>query len=294
MNMDIIRLNWKEEEYPKELLERFQKEKHGYWKINCNQIKRGQNFLLYSTQKNYIQGIIGFGKFARDKIHIPDKEEIKKYRLDLVTEDLKTKFAELNLIYLNLNSPLVSVEEIIQRFEKLNNFAQQGSKAINKKYQVEACRLYQELDARYNTEDITKKISELEKKLELLHLDTETIRKTTQRIGQKWLREKLISLHNGKCQISGESNSELLVCSHIVPWRLGPENRLNLNNVLLLAFNYDFLFDKGYISFNDDGTIITSSKIKDKFGIQSGLKLNGLQEESKNFLKYHREKIFKK
>lgn len=292
--MDIIRLNWKEEEYPKELLERFQKEKHGYWKINCKQIKRDQNFLLYSTQKNYIRGIIGFGKFARDGTHILDKEEIEKYRLDLVTEDLKAKFAELNLIHLNLNSPLVSVEKIIQRFGKLNNFAQQGSKAINKKYQVEACILYQELDARYNTEAITKEISELEKQLELLRLDTETIRKTTQRIGQKWLREKLISLHNGKCQISGESNSELLVCSHIVPWRLDPENRLNLNNVLLLAFNYDFLFDKGYISFNDDGTIITSSKIKDKFGIQSGLKLNGLQEESKNFLKCHREKIFKK
>lgn len=293
--MEIIRLNWNEEKYPKYLLERFQKEKHGYWKINNDEIKKNQLFLLYSIKSNYIKGIIGFGEFARDGSHLLGKEEIEKYRLGLVIEDPQTKFAEINLFCLNLNSPLVTLEEIDQRFGNLKEFAQQASNTINKKYQVEASRLYQELNIKYNAEAVEKEFSELERKLsQSSSLSTETIRETVQRVGQKWLRDKLIYLRNSTCQISGECNSELLVCSHIVPWRADPKNRLNLNNVLLLAFNYDFLFDKGYISFNDDGTIIVSDEIKGKFGIRTDLKLKGLNEESKKFLKRHRENIFGK
>ena len=293
--MDIIRLNWKEEDYPKDLLERFQKEKHGYWKINSDKIKKNQKFLLYSIKSSHIQGIIGFGEFARDGSHLPGKEEIKKYRLDLVKKKPKTKFAEINLFCLNLDSPLITLEEIAQRFGELGNFTQQGSKAIEQNSQPEASRLYQELNIKYNAEAIEKEVSELERKLkQSSSLSTEAIRETVQRVGQKWLRDKLIYLRNSTCQISGECNRELLVCSHIVPWRVDTKNRLNLNNVLLLAFNYDFLFDKGYISFNDDGTIIVSDEIKGKFGIRTDLKLKGLNEESKKFLKRHRENIFGK
>lgn len=297
--MKIVRLNWDVNQYPRDLLELFQKEKRGYWKVGSNQIQENQNFLFYSVKSNYITGIIGFGKFARGVTHSLNIEEREKYRLDLVTEgpkkDPKANFAELNFICLNLDSLLVTIEEITQRFGRLSNFAQQGSQAINAKYQPEAYRLYQELDVKYNNEIIKKDLSDIERRLK--GLPTEKITEITQRVGQGWLRKKLLSIYSGKCQISDECDREFLVCSHIVPWRDDEENRLNPNNALLLAFNYDFFFDKGYISFSDDGTIIISSKIKDikdKYGIKSELKLKGLKEESKIFLKRHRETIFKK
>lgn len=117
------------------------------------------------------------------------------------------------------------------------------------------------------------------------------------RIGQSDLRKILLSNKEG-CEICGIKNKELLITSHIKPWAKSNKNeKLDCDNVLLLCSNHDALFDKGLISFNNDGSIIISNLLNDED--RNLLHLTGKEKitvNSKNkvkYLEYHRENIFK-
>ena len=68
-----------------------------------------------------------------------------------------------------------------------------------------------------------------------------------------------------------------------------------MNNGLLLCPNHDSLFDKGLISFEDDGKIIISENLSETdkifMNVNENMKLN-IREENKPYLKYHRNKYF--
>jgi hypothetical protein len=50
--------------------------------------------------------------------------------------------------------------------------------------------------------------------------------------------------------------------SHIVPWSdCDDVQRLDVHNGLLLSALWDAAFDKGLVSFNDDGTVRASSSL---------------------------------
>ena len=115
------------------------------------------------------------------------------------------------------------------------------------------------------------------------------------RLGQGKFRKDLIEIWK-KCAISEFDVIEILVASHILPWRNSTnEERLNPYNGLLLKPDYDKLFDKGLISFNDDGKIILSNKLNKKqfeqLGITSESRLCKINIEIVPFLVRHR-KIF--
>lgn len=55
-----------------------------------------------------------------------------------------------------------------------------------------------------------------------------------------------------------------------------------------------FFLIKAYISFDENGKILISKGLKGDFGINSGLTLQGASGETMDFLKYHRNYIFKK
>ena len=124
--------------------------------------------------------------------------------------------------------------------------------------------------------------------------------KTFTRIGQGKYREDLKRLWNYSCSVTGCRIDEVLIASHIKPWRDCTENNewLNPYNGLLLVPNLDSLFDKGYISFSDDGVIMISNKIGaseyKSLGINTKMRLRFVLEEHKAFLQYHRENIFLK
>ena len=78
---------------------------------------------------------------------------------------------------------------------------------------------------------------------------------TFARIGQGKYRKDLIELWE-KCSVSECNMTDLLIASHIKPWsESSNEEKLDPYNGLLLLPNYDKLFDKHLISFNDDGKI---------------------------------------
>lgn len=117
-----------------------------------------------------------------------------------------------------------------------------------------------------------------------------------QRVNQGEFRKILLKKYDSCC-LCGVKNTQLLVASHIMPWSVSDKKqRLNPNNGFLMCPDHDKLFDKGYISFNDDGRIIISSELNDadKFymNIDDSMSIE-LSEENKFFLNYHRNNIFK-
>lgn len=85
---------------------------------------------------------------------------------------------------------------------------------------------------------------------------------TTQRIKQQFFRRAVLSSYRGRCCMSGLSESQLLIASHIVPWRSDKANRLNPSNGLCLSAIHDRAFDKGLISLTDDGLVMLSDEIR--------------------------------
>lgn len=84
---------------------------------------------------------------------------------------------------------------------------------------------------------------------------------TKARIGQGFFRKAVLSAYNYQCCITGLSIPELLVASHIVPWRKDEKNRLNPSNGLSLSMLHDKAFDIGIITINNDMTVRVSQKI---------------------------------
>ena len=66
-------------------------------------------------------------------------------------------------------------------------------------------------------------------------------------------------------------------------------------NGFLLVANLDKAFDRGFISFKNNGTIKISEKLKksSQINITLNLKLRYLSEDNKKYLKYYRDKILK-
>ena len=125
---------------------------------------------------------------------------------------------------------------------------------------------------------------------------TEKKRLISARIGQGNYREELINLWK-KCAVSECEMTDVLIASHIKPWRKSTnKERLDRYNGLLLLPNYDKLFDKGLISFEDNGKIIISPLIKEEeykvLGISPNDELFKVYDENKPYLEEHRRIVF--
>lgn len=117
------------------------------------------------------------------------------------------------------------------------------------------------------------------------------------RIGQGKFREQLLAKY-GSCIISGIDVSKVLVASHIKPWAVSTnEERVSVNNGLLLSATYDRLFDSGLITFANEGKLIVSRFISEenrsKLQIKNG-QVYKLQSnmQMKMFLEYHNDVVF--
>lgn len=127
---------------------------------------------------------------------------------------------------------------------------------------------------------------------------TEAERLIIQRVGQDIFRGCLLDYWDGKCAVTGLSITALLKASHIKPWKDCDTDaeRLDVFNGLLLAPHLDAAFDKGYITFENNGSITISSFLDDLalriLGIDKIPISNGLNQAHWKYLKWHREKIF--
>lgn len=116
------------------------------------------------------------------------------------------------------------------------------------------------------------------------------------RIGQSAFKKALLAVEK-KCRLCGVSDERFLVASHIKPWSQSDnQERLDVNNGLLLCPNHDALFDKGYISFDDDGVILISANLDEAakvfLNINESMKI-AINERRQHYMEWHRENIFK-
>lgn len=84
----------------------------------------------------------------------------------------------------------------------------------------------------------------------------------TARRGQGVFRENVRALEP-VCRVTGVANPWLLIASHIKPWRdcATAAERLDGANGLMLTPDVDLLFDRGFLSFDDDGAALVSPRL---------------------------------
>ncbi|WP_022761981.1 HNH endonuclease [Butyrivibrio sp. AD3002] len=116
------------------------------------------------------------------------------------------------------------------------------------------------------------------------------------RVNQGIFRDLLLR-KSEKCCLCGVSNKNLLIASHIKPWSDStPEEKLHVENGLLMCPNHDKLFDQGWISFDDEGKIIISEQLGDVDRMYMNVNPNfviEMTDSKKKYMQYHRENVFK-
>ena len=90
-----------------------------------------------------------------------------------------------------------------------------------------------------------------------------------------------------------------LFASHIKPWRESTnEERLNGENGLLLTPSIDHLFDRGFISFEDNGELMISDvahkESVQRMGVNTErvVRVGKFSEGQRFFLAHHRRAVF--
>lgn len=108
-----------------------------------------------------------------------------------------------------------------------------------------------------------------------------------------------VSRYEHACRITQVDNPVHLIASHIKPWRESTnEERLASGNGFLLTPSIDHLFDRGFISFADDGELLISRRADQtslkRMGVPVGgpIGVGGFNSDQKFFLDYHRREIF--
>ena len=94
---------------------------------------------------------------------------------------------------------------------------------------------------------------------------TEAERLIIQRVGQDIFRDRLMTYWQGRCPLTGITDPALLRASHIIAWKdcAGDADRLDVHNGLLLSALWDAAFDRGLVTFDDDGLPQFSPKLSE-------------------------------
>ncbi|MCX5797000.1 MAG: HNH endonuclease [Elusimicrobia bacterium] len=118
------------------------------------------------------------------------------------------------------------------------------------------------------------------------------------RRGQGLFKQHVMEIEK-ECRITKVDNPVHLIGSHIKPWRdSSNEERLDGENGLLLTPSIDHLFDRGFISFENNGDVLVSRVADDvsltRMGVRAGERVNvgGFTHQQRLYLDFHRESVF--
>jgi hypothetical protein len=149
-------------------------------------------------------------------------------------------------------------------------------------------------------------LTEWEDALQASIAENETISETTRkaliqaRRGQGIFKSNVARFEH-ECRITHVHNPTHLIASHIKPWRESSDDeRLAGGNGLLLTPSIDHLFDRGFISFGDDGEVLVSPVADTDSLPRMGLICERpvfagrFNTDQRHFLDYHRQEIFLK
>ncbi|MGA0543600.1 HNH endonuclease [Neotabrizicola sp. VNH66] len=138
-------------------------------------------------------------------------------------------------------------------------------------------------------------LEEFREAVENLPKSTEAERLVIQRVGQDIFRDRLMTYWQGRCPLTGITDPALLRASHIIAWKdcASDAERLDVHNGLLLSALWDAAFDRGLVTFDDDGQPQFSVKLSDAARLElrwyAPLSLN---DKLRSRLKWHRTSLF--
>ncbi len=119
------------------------------------------------------------------------------------------------------------------------------------------------------------------------------------RIGQNFFRKVLLK-NLIFCPFTNIKFTDLLIASHIKPWNKSDDfERLDVYNGFIFTPTYDKLFDRGYISFRDNKSLLVSKSldkdVRQKLHLRDDDVISNLQITNRNkYLEYHRDEVYDK
>lgn len=110
----------------------------------------------------------------------------------------------------------------------------------------------------------------------------------------------MYTYYESKCRVTGIDWIEHLIASYCKPWRDCGSNqeRLDGENGLLLTPSIDYLFDRGFITFENDGRLLVSAVTHKESLRRMGVPVDevrnvgSLTDGQKSYLEFHRENLF--
>ena len=129
-------------------------------------------------------------------------------------------------------------------------------------------------------------------------VETERLSLIMARRGQGVFRQRVAAIER-HCRLTRVERPGHLIASHMKPWRdCDHGERLDGENGLLLTPTIDHLFDRGFISFEDNGRLLISPVAHReslmRMGIDAGQVVNvgAFSSGQKHYLDFHREEVF--
>lgn len=268
--------------------------KNGF-RIKCFLMKKDLLNYLDETQVEYLKPEQQY--INRDKL--PSLWDKRKNEISLLPEKIEFEITEQTQI----SGPRIYVKssdnayKIIRKLSLPNITFISIVKLLNEHNNIEYYfRLFADYFGDVVHPYILQKEEEAIKKIE----NTEDKKlKTRARIGQGKYREELLHLCPF-CPITMISDDRLLIASHIKPWSKSNDiEKVDPFNGFMLTPTFDYLFDKGFMSFTDDKKTMLSpflSKMTySKLGISDNKIFTHLPIEGREkYLEYHRNEILKR
>lgn len=108
-----------------------------------------------------------------------------------------------------------------------------------------------------------------------------------------------VRLNESRCRFTGVNDSRLLIAGHIKPWAMSNDSeKLDGCNGLLFSPHIDRLFDRGLISFKNDGTVLYSPSLDQAVlrqrAIDTVTNVGSFKPEQCAYLEYHRTRRFQR
>lgn len=108
-----------------------------------------------------------------------------------------------------------------------------------------------------------------------------------------------VERHEQACRLSGLLDRRHLRARHIKPWRdSNDREKLDGCNGLLFSPHFDQLFERGLISFSDNGDLLVARTLNPAvlpaWGIVPPRNVGAFQPGQCSYLAYHREQVFEK
>ena len=214
---------------------------------------------------------------------IPDEKSLEKLELTVQERDRLKEYYSIRKESFDFKT-----KDTLYRFYFLEIYIQ-IEPAFQMKPNLQSYKYYSLSD--FGCDNLDDKIIDDVDEKELSDTEKELIIKS--RIGQGIYRDKLVEKYNGRCAICGMKRTELLIASHIKEWKNSDANeRLDVNNGLLLCALHDSVFDKHFITFDSDGKMLISDDLdqndRSLLNINSNMKID-MNEKMKKYMSFHNE-----